>query len=776
MNSLPFYDDYDLSTVDILLISHFHLDHAASLPYVMERTNFKGRVFMTHPTKAIYRWLLGDFVRVSSAPDSQESLYTEADLSASFDRIETIDYHSTMEVNGIKFTAYHAGHVLGAAMYLVEIAGVKVLFTGDYSREEDRHLNPAEVPQQKVDVLITESTYGTGIHQQRLEKESRLTSLIHNTVKNGGRCLLPVFALGRAQEILLILDEYWESHPELEGINIYYASVLAKKCMVVFQTYINMMNDSIRERFRDSRTNPFHFKHIKSIKNLDRFEDIGPCVMVAAPGMLQNGVSRELLERWAPDSKNALIMTGYSVEGTLAKQILNEPVDIPSIHSTDTKIPRRCVVEEISFAAHVDYKQNATFIDLINAKHVILVHGETTNMNRLKSALTSKYNSRKGTDAEVTIYNPSNCVEVELYFKSIKVARVVGEMAQSSLIPISQDFSLTDSSSALTTTSQDLTRSSNASSIMVPANGKVISGVLVEKDFHLSLVTAPDLREYTSLTTSIVTERQSIVVNAQADLIRYHLEHMFGNVEVLKDPYDKSVKREDGEEDDEGVAEYKVMDAVKVIHKDNLSTIEWIGNSINDAIADAVLGLLISVDSSPASVKRKLFYFDFFIYFFCSNILCFIVSSKSCGHEHGDVKPEQEETKLLSKLKPSPPPTFDDKVEKVGKILQAQFGSENYFLAEDKKTATIKINEMEAVVSFEDFVVQCPSKPLQQRMSHVLERALYTVAPLAAPANISYQSSLPMAQEPIKTEQVSEVNKVEQIKQEEPSKEIKQES
>lgn len=678
MSSLPFYDDYDLSTVDVLLISHFHLDHAASLPYVMERTNFQGRVFMTHPTKAIYRWLLGDFVRVSTAPDSNHTLYTESELSKSFDRIETVDYHSTMDVNGIKFTAYHAGHVLGAAMYLVEIAGVKTLFTGDYSREEDRHLNQAEVPAQTPDILITESTYGTGIHQQRLEKEARLTSLIHSTINKGGRCLLPVFALGRAQEILLILDEYWDAHPELEGVNVYYASVLARKCMAVFQTYVNMMNDSIRRKFRDSRTNPFHFKHIKSIKNLERFDDLGPCVMVAAPGMLQNGVSRELLERWAPDSRNALILTGYSVEGTLAKTILNEPTEIISVNSSETKIPRRLSIEEIPFAAHVDFKQNSAFIDLINAKHIILVHGETNNMNRLKSALLSKYNVRKGTPEEVTIYNPRNCDELQLHFRSTKVAKVVGSVAASTLI------SATDLTAAENTTA--LVPASNAlpPSIMIPQNGRVISGILVEKDFHLSLVESADLKEFTGLTTSVVTERQSIIVNAGGDLIRYHLEQMFGGVEVLQD--------------ESTSAEFKVMDAIKVIHEGNIATIEWVGNIMNDAIADAVLGLLLSVDSSPASVK---------------------LSSKSCSHTHGDAAPKKNSEE-----------DFARKVDEVSAILRAQFG-DSYSLGSDRETATIDIDSAKAHISFRDFSVDCKVKPLLHRITHVLERAAYTVAPLA---------------------------------------------
>ncbi|GME85260.1 unnamed protein product [[Candida] boidinii] len=214
LESLPFYDEYDLSKVDILLISHFHLDHAASLPYVMQHTTFKGRVFMTYPTKAIYKWLLNDFVRVTTISDDNDSsnqtassLYTDADLNESLDRIETIDYHSTIEVDGIRFTAYHAGHVLGAAMFFIEIGGIKVLFTGDYSREEDRHLSAAELPPSRPDLLITESTFGTATHIPRLERETKLTRLIHGTLAQGGRCLLPVFALGRAQEILLILDD-----------------------------------------------------------------------------------------------------------------------------------------------------------------------------------------------------------------------------------------------------------------------------------------------------------------------------------------------------------------------------------------------------------------------------------------------------------------------------------------------------------------------------------------------------------------------------------------
>lgn len=155
-------------------------------------------------------------------------LYTEADLEKSMDRIETINFHEEKDVGGIRFCAYNAGHVLGAAMFMIEIAGVKVLYTGDFSRQEDRHLMAAEIPPSRPEILITvnyincsylknkymlhlnylkESTYGTHIHEKREERERRFTMLVHDIVNRGGRCLIPVFALGRAQELLLILGK-----------------------------------------------------------------------------------------------------------------------------------------------------------------------------------------------------------------------------------------------------------------------------------------------------------------------------------------------------------------------------------------------------------------------------------------------------------------------------------------------------------------------------------------------------------------------------------------
>ena len=125
VGALPFFDEIEPSEIDILLITHFHLDHAASLPYFLAHTDFKGRVFMTHPTKSIYKLILQDYIKVSTI-SVEDTLYTEEDLFKSMDRIEVINYHQVVHHNGIKFWCYNAGHVLGAAMFMIEIAGVKV--------------------------------------------------------------------------------------------------------------------------------------------------------------------------------------------------------------------------------------------------------------------------------------------------------------------------------------------------------------------------------------------------------------------------------------------------------------------------------------------------------------------------------------------------------------------------------------------------------------------------------------------------------------------------
>ena len=257
---------------------------------------------------------------MSGIPQMDEQLFDEKDVENTLNKIQLIDYHQEIEMNGIKFSAFRAGHVLGAAMFLIEIDGIKILYTGDYSREEDRILKPAEFTDCEVDVLIVESTYGTTEHSDKIIRENKFTKAVTDIVSRGGKCLMPVFALGKAQELLLILNEHWSKHAELSQIPIYYQGNLANRALSIFNTHRNLMGDKLRMEL-ESGQNPFKFQQYDKLDTIA--EATTPLVIIASPGMLQNGPSRELFVKWAPFEKNGVIFTGYSVEGSLAKKVID---------------------------------------------------------------------------------------------------------------------------------------------------------------------------------------------------------------------------------------------------------------------------------------------------------------------------------------------------------------------------------------------------------------------------------------------------------------------
>ncbi|CBI29789.3 unnamed protein product, partial [Vitis vinifera] len=242
MAALPYFDEIDPSTIDVLLVTQFDWDQLQVLhPHLLLSisgairstadiflncirgiTLYKGRWPLQVPFLGFWR-----DERVNGPTHSLHKVSIHK-LEHVLSYVRVIDFHQTLEVNGIRFWCYTAGHVLGAAMFMVDIAGVRVLYTGDYSSEEDRHLRAAEIPQFCPDICIIESTYGVQLHQPRHVREKRFTDVIHSTISQGGRVLIPAYALGRAQELLLILDEYWSNHPELHNIPYFMLPPLQK--------------------------------------------------------------------------------------------------------------------------------------------------------------------------------------------------------------------------------------------------------------------------------------------------------------------------------------------------------------------------------------------------------------------------------------------------------------------------------------------------------------------------------------------------------------------
>ncbi|KAL0956605.1 hypothetical protein HGRIS_002742 [Hohenbuehelia grisea] len=680
MASLPFIDDLDWSTVDAILVTHFHLDHAAALAYITEKTNFrdgKGKVYMTHPTKALHKFMMQDFMRTTSS--SSDALFSPLDMQMSLSLIIPVSAHQLITpCPGVTFTPYHAGHVLGACMFLIDIAGLRILYTGDYSREEDRHLVKAEVPPVRPDVLIVESTYGVQTLDPREEKELRFTNLIHSIIRRGGHALLPVFALGRAQELLLILDEYWKKHPELHNVPVYYASSLARKCMAVYQTYIHTMNSNIRSRFA-KRDNPFVFKHVSNVPQSRGWEkkiaEGPPCVVLASPGFMQSGSSRELFELWAPDWRNGLVITGYSVEGTLARDIITEPDEVTSLKGQT--IQRKISVDYISFSAHVDYSQNSEFIELVKAQHVVLVHGEQNNMGRLRAAMAARYKDR---DEDVKIHTPRNCETLNLSFRGERVAKAIGTLADKP-----------------------------------PQGGDMLSGLLVAKDYSYTLLDPRDLKDFAGLSTCTVTQRQKIVLGVGWDLVRWHLEGMYGTVEEGADR--------------DGVPTMRVMGVIDVKHtQPHELTLEWDSSASNDMLADSTLALITGIDKSPASVKLT-------------------SSSHSHSHSHSHEHPHADNhTESADVIR----------IQRLAMFLEAHFGEVELHMPDgseddaeqgeetNEPSLLVRLDEADARISLTTLIVYSSSTQLRKRVEAVLEMALTTVSSLAesfAPSTVTAEDT-----------------------------------
>jgi cleavage and polyadenylation specificity factor subunit 3 len=435
----------------------------------------------------------------------------------------------------------------------------------------------AEVPAVCPDVLIVESTYGVQIHEPRVDRERRFVQTVYDIVHNRqGHCLIPVFALGRAQELLLILDEFWQTHPELHHVPIYYASSLGKKAMTVYQTYINMMNAHIRDRFAVS--NPFMFQHIKTVKTVNTFEHtVGPCVVMASPGMLQSGLSRELFEMWCEDKRNGVVLTGYCVEGTLAKLLLQDPVEVTTL--SGRTVPLRMSVHYISFSAHSDYQQTSGFIDILRPPNVILVHGDKNEMQRLRNALQTRYEGQN-----LRVLTPKNCQTVKLPFKGELTAKAIGEIVPST--PHSA----------------------------TPQHGQRLQGLLVAKDFRYHLLSPNDLHTYTRLHTATLTQRLRVHVQQSLTTLQRTLSQVFDDVQLIMYHNKPALsianavyivaKFSSSKSDSTEISQISLSQPTIQPLSERIPDyviIQWESNQISDTIADSVVALLALVTGMTVS-------------------------------------------------------------------------------------------------------------------------------------------------------------------------------
>lgn len=385
--------------IDCIIISHFHLDHSGALPYFTEVCKYDGPIYMTQPTKAVIPILLEDFRKISAPKITDGKFFTYPDIVNCTKKVVTINFNETFKHDDDFFiTPYYAGHVIGAAMFHIKVGSRSIVYTGDYNMTPDRHLGAASIPCLRPDLLITESTYGSITRDCRKSKEREFFKAVLDCVSNGGKVLIPIFALGRAQELCLLLDSHWERMKI--KVPIYFSGGLTEKANNIYKQFVSYTNETIKKNAIDY--NVFEFKNISTFQR--HFLDLdSPMVLFASPGMLHSGMSLKVFKEWCTDSKNLVIIPGYCVKGTVGDKVLNGDKKIEILG--DMK-EINIEVKNLAFSAHADAQGILNLIEMCRPKNVMLVHGDKSRIKILEKTIIKKF--------DIPVYKPENgtCINI----------------------------------------------------------------------------------------------------------------------------------------------------------------------------------------------------------------------------------------------------------------------------------------------------------------------------------------------------------------------------
>lgn len=376
------------------------MDHCGALPYFTEMCGFNGPVYMTHPTRAIVPILLEDYRKITVDRKGESNFFTSDMIKASMKKAIAVNLHQTIHVDDeLEIRAYYAGHVIGAAMFYVRVGNASCVYTGDYNMTPDRHLGAAWIERLQPTVLITESTYATTIRDSKRARERNFLKRVHQAVERGGKVLIPVFALGRAQELCLLIDSYWQRMNL--NVPIYFSAGMTERATEYYKLFIGWTNENVKQTFVER--NMFDFKHIRPF---DRAmgDQPGPMVLFATPGMLHAGTSLDMFKKWAPIPSSLVIVPGYCAVGTVGNRLM-QGMDRVQIDARTT-LTVRCDVKPLSFSAHADAKGILSLIRRVEPRHVMLVHGEKAKMAYLKNAIIR--------DLGIPCFDPPNGTAVTL--------------------------------------------------------------------------------------------------------------------------------------------------------------------------------------------------------------------------------------------------------------------------------------------------------------------------------------------------------------------------
>lgn len=368
-NEYPKYLD-KIHQLDGLFLSHAHLDHSGALP-MLENKNLNCPIYLTNLTWKTTNLLLEDSYHLEKLKHMHPA-YSQRDIKKVEDDLRFVTYdkqYSTPDGN-VKFTFLNSGHIPGGASILLELEGKKLLYTADINTEETNLMIPSNIDEIKdIDILITENTYGNREHPSREECTHDILEAINECINNNGTALIPVFGVGRSQEILIILDKLDKNIP-------IYLDGMARK---LTEIYINSEDPYIQNKDILTRM----FNHVKKIKNPSEREKIAKqrkCVIVSTSGMIQGGPVVTYTEKLLSDKNNYIILTGYQASGTNGRSILEDHI----FRKNGNNFKVQAQIRKFDFSAHYGQSEIRKLIRKIQPKNLILQHGDLEALKESK--------------------------------------------------------------------------------------------------------------------------------------------------------------------------------------------------------------------------------------------------------------------------------------------------------------------------------------------------------------------------------------------------------
>lgn len=387
---------FEPSEVDVLILSHAHIDHSGLIPKLV-KDGFKGRIFSTDATKELASLLLRDSAQIQESDAKYHNkgskaqgkplvqpLYTIADAQASADRFVAKPYREWFDVtDGVQAQFTDAGHIIGSACVHLKITEngttQRVTFSGDVGRYRDVILkSPETFPQ--ADYILVESTYGASLHEDVKTSVDTILSWIERTcVQKKGKLIMPAFSLGRTQEILYALNQL-SLEGRLPKVDYFLDSPLSTSITEVVKKYPQYFNKTI-QRVLQSDDDPFQFEGLRYVESVEESKLLNyrnePCVIVSASGMAEAGRVKHHISNNVENSHNAVLMTGYCEPASLGARLLSGAGEV-SIFGVQHEVNAE-IGQIKSMSAHGDYEDLSQWLSCQNKQAVrklFLVHGE----------------------------------------------------------------------------------------------------------------------------------------------------------------------------------------------------------------------------------------------------------------------------------------------------------------------------------------------------------------------------------------------------------------